>query len=104
MSRAKTEAEVRDEFLGYMRELATFWQHAERGESDGRSDIQWRIEGVVFSVLATLDGGSELPGFTVTPSPHPSDKAFHQGEGESWYPCDVNIAGELHERWCKGRS
>lgn len=68
------------------------------------------MEGLVHSILVILDGndGSSLPGFVVSPYPHPDDQAFHLEEGENWYPPFVDcgtlhlgIAGMLHERWAK---
>jgi hypothetical protein len=56
-----------------------------------------RFEGLAFSLLVILDGGTDLPGFKLSPDPHPSDKEFNQKRGENWFPKDCDIAGELHE-------
>ena len=54
----------------------------------------------IFSMLVLLDGGTELPGFSVTPDPHESDKEYNQEKGRNWFPDDAEIAGCLHEEWC----
>ena len=102
-----TEDEVREKFLKYVWTIIDYWE--------GRFDpivalypCRRKLEGLAFSMLVTLDGGSmELPGFIVAPDPHPEDKEFLQGKGENWYPenyeADVrcDIGGCLHELFHK---
>jgi hypothetical protein len=65
------------------------------------------MEGLAFSILVMLDGGSAmLPGFVVAPLPDPSDKDYHIMKGENYFPenhdaaekIKGDIAGALHER------
>lgn len=93
-----TEEEVRAKFLRQVRDTVDYWD-----ASTGDGDKRGALEGLAFSLLVMLDGGSTaLPGFAVIPAPHPDDKSYCIGEGENWYPqfspkghCD--IAGSLHE-------
>jgi hypothetical protein len=94
--------EVRNNFLDHVRGIVEYWND----ESRVKSSTKERLEGVAFSILVALDGGSAgLPGFVVAPSPHPDDKDYCKMEGENWYPkapvvkCD--IAGCLHELFYK---
>jgi hypothetical protein len=103
MSREWTEDEIREKFLAHVRVMVDYWDREPRAETQKR-----RLEGLAFSILVALDGcAGGLPGFIVAPSPHPEDKAFHQSEGENYYPenheADVkgDIAGCLHELFYK---
>jgi hypothetical protein len=94
--RELTGDEVREEFLSHVRAMVRYW--ATQPEGEGCRTVQDRCEGVAFSILCALDGcAGELPAFTVTPAPHPSDQAYHQKQGENWYPSAGDIAGGLHE-------
>ncbi len=96
-AREYTEGEVREEFLKKVWQTIGYWSSVE-----GIS-CREKMEGLAFSMLVILDGESMgMPGFVVSPHPHPDDKKFFQEKGESWYPqylaeeaCD--IAGGLHE-------
>lgn len=99
-AREFTENEVRERFLKKVWSTIDYWSSVE--------GISYRekMEGLAFSMLVILDGGSsmDMPGFVVSPHPHPDDKEFSRGEGENWYPqiskgeaCD--IAGSLHEQF-----
>jgi len=96
-SREYTEEEVRKMFLNHIRGLAAYWDSVE-----GRTSRE-KLDGLAFSILVMLDGGSALPGFDVSPSPHPSDKEFHIDEGTNYFPSDgeCQIAGCLHEEYHK---
>ena len=93
--RAMTEEEVRNAFLEQVRAMVRYWA----SNSVDDKSVERRLDGLAFSILVILDGGSALPGFTVTPNPHESDKSFHIAEGENWWPDDCDIAGSLHERF-----
>ena len=90
-TRPYTADEVQARVLNHVRELVDYWQHVDRPTE------QERMNGLAFSILVMLDGGTcGLPKFTVSPDPHPDDKTFHEQQGENYYePCD--IAGSLHE-------
>lgn len=93
-SRAMTEDEVRTTVLQTVAEYVDYWERETRV-----TDLREKLEGLAFSILVILDGGAGLiPGFKVTPNPHPDDEAYHRKEGTNWWPTDVDIAGELHER------
>jgi len=86
-------------FLDYLRMLV---EHAATGQTAEAAD---RMDTLVFSILNIFDGtAGDLPGFTLTPCPHPDDAAFCREEGENWWPDDVDIADgqrHLHEMWAK---
>ena len=98
--REMTEEEVRQEFLEYIAVMVNYWDHT----APARTQRE-RLSGLVHSLLVMLDGGTDLPKFIVVPDPHPDDREFHRGEGDNWWPenletgvrCD--IAGSLHEQW-----
>lgn len=93
MSRAYTEDEVRKHFLDQLKALADYW--AITGQ-----DPQDACEGLVFSILALLDGVALMPAFEVRLSPHPDDKQFHQDQGENWYEPGTEVTdGSLHDAW-----
>lgn len=74
---------------------------------DSKEDeIKERCEGVLFSLLAMLDGSSlNLPSFAVVAAPHQDDMEYQSNNGENWFPplpeevADqlVDISGGLHE-------
>jgi hypothetical protein len=95
--RAYTEEEVRSKFLDHVRLLVSYW--------DGQpTTSRNKLDGLAFSIMTTLDGGSGLPGFIVTPNPHVDDKEFNRAEGNNWYPDDCDIAGCLHDQYYKKES
>ena len=99
--REKTVDEIRDEFLAHVRSLVTYWNKLD-GKDSPRTQKE-RLEGLAFSIMVLLDGGTMLPGFIVAPCPHESDKEYKISQGEDYYPYNdeknVNgdIAGCLHE-------
>lgn len=95
MARAKTEEEVRQEFLGRLRTIAEYWAN-----SPGKTEEE-RCKGVVFSILSLLDGCTfGFPSVDLCLQPHPDDKHFCQQLGENWYdPGMVFNDRALHELW-----
>lgn len=97
MSREIANDEAREKFLERVRYIAAYWQQAHK------VTLKEATEGVAFSILVLLDGGSaEMPAYKVIPSPHPDDRAFQESEGKDYYPTPAlenNIAGQLHERF-----
>jgi len=100
MSRELTTDEVRAEFLKHVQAIIRNWETVKLAENSVRA----RLEGLAFSLLVLLDGGSVgLPAFIVAPCPHPADREFHQEEGTNWWPendweaAKANISGGLHE-------
>lgn len=108
-----TGEEERNLFLGHMRTIAAYWSSADSAKggcdpSDALAVARYRCEGVIFSVLVALDGGSGgLPGYRLFPSCDPSDPAFHRAQGENWHavnegpgPLDAELTTvQLHEEW-----
>jgi len=92
--REKTKKEVVDELLTQIIGAARYWEHDDR-----TPDVRGKLEGLAFSILVIIDGGSmELPAFDLTPSPHPDDKKYLKDRGENWYPNTViNDDVQLHE-------
>jgi hypothetical protein len=94
--------EVREKLLSHIWGMIDYWDKESRAET-----TRAKMEGLAFSILTALDGGScALPGFVVAPSPHESDIDFHKEHGENWYPpfeedhvCD--IGGSLHDHFHK---
>ena len=95
--REHTRDECRRMFLGHIRATSRYWATVD--SPDGPKTTQERLDGLAFSILAMLDGCASVPGFQVIPAPHPDDRAYHQEQGENWWPSDVDIAGSLHEEW-----
>ena len=100
--REYTEAEVRQLFTDHVNHMIQYWANARDNEHrTPREDSLWRLEGLTHSIFATLDGNTSLPAFIVAPMPHDTDRAFHEEQGENWFPeqdlktirCD--IAGTL---------
>lgn len=102
VSKEYTQKEVQAKFLEHCWAMVNYWK--------GVGDWQDRLlEGLMHSFLVMLDGGAaELPAFTVIPTPHPNDKAYHIERGEDYfrpfkmtpgrYPfIDVHGSSQLHE-------
>lgn len=92
-SRAYTEEEVRMEFLNYIAGMAYYW-----AKQPGLTDLE-KCNGLAFSVLTLIDGGTFMPSFDLIPCPHEEDKDFHIEEGENWYEPTVINNCQLHELW-----
>lgn len=95
-----THDEIREKLFRHVHSIVKYW------ESESRApDIHSKLEGVAFSILSMIDGGSgDICGFKLIPSTHKDDKAYHKSEGENWFPyvkdhkhdiCD----GELHSQF-----
>jgi len=83
----KTEEEHRALFLKHVINTIEYWLEVKGEGRDERS----RMEGCVFSLLATLDGSSiDVPPYLVVPMISTKD-------GEGWESSDIDIAGNLHE-------
>jgi len=92
--RAYTEEEIRDMFLNHISVMCKYWSEIRNGHHNTELS---RMEGLAFSILVLLDGGTELPGFKVIPCPHEDDKQFCIDNEENWFPDDCDIGGGLHE-------
>lgn len=91
--RAYTAEEMRDLLIKHFINLARYWA------KEPNQSVEQKCEGVVFSILSTLDGCSlDLPGFTIIPSPHEDDKAFYISEGRNWFEAVVINDDSMHEQ------
>ena len=106
MSREYTRDEVQEMFLNHVRESVRYWN-----EVNAENQLR-RLEGLAFTILATLDGCStDVPGFIVAPAPHESDKEYAKENNENWFPenheieekISSDIAGSLHERFYQAK-
>lgn len=93
--RMLTTDEVRERFLDHVRTLAAYWNDVPN------QTTRDKLDGLAFSIMVLLDGGTGLPGFKVTPNPHAADKEYHRREGSNWFPNDCDIAGCLHDMYHK---
>lgn len=94
--RAQTAEEIRDRFMNTVRAAVDSWA----SDSVQRDTVHERLSGLAHSLLCMIDGSNMgLPAFDLVASPHPDDKAYHQGEGENWIePGTVINDGDcLHE-------
>jgi hypothetical protein len=101
--RAYTPEEARDLFLEHIRCMVDYWATVK-----GRTEKE-KLSGLAFSILVTLDGGTNLPAFDaipvrtgkgchfdIVPCPHPTDKDYCKDNGENWFE-PVPLPGTLHE-------
>lgn len=97
--REYTDEEITDQFMRFLWSTIRYWETVQRPEWDMDTEIseqRHRMEGLVFSILAMLDGVSMgLPGFILAPSVAPEDQEFHQRNGENWYPDNNEAAAKL---------
>ena len=102
--RAWTAEEVRDMLIKKIRDITAYWATTNLPNlaRTPEEDIRYRCDGVAFTILSTLDGGSlGLPGFDLIPMPHPDDKQYHKDHGENWFDPKTRISTTLHEFYHK---
>jgi hypothetical protein len=102
--RQYTNDEVKEMFLQHVKALVQYWA----GGLVGDKPAAERLDGLAFSILATIDGSSAvLPAFILAPMPHSGDKDYNLSHGENWFPeapdVECDIAGTLHDCYA-GRS
>jgi hypothetical protein len=99
--RARTEDEVRDEFLQAFRDKAHYWATTPNGGT-----VKERCDRVAFSILVMLDGGSgTMPAYRVTVDPAPEDKQYCIEKGVNYYEPGTEVTnGCLHELFYRGVS
>lgn len=99
-AREYTEDEVRNQFLDHVKVMVDYWEN-----NVGHKTTKERLEGLAFSILVAIDGGSGLPSFILAPRPHEDDKQYNVDNEENYYPENHNsdvkcdIAGGLHENF-----
>lgn len=95
MSEATSEEDLRDAFLRVLAGYAHYW-----ATLPDKTPLE-RCNGLAFSILVMIDGGSmSLPAFDLIARPHPDDIFYHQVEGSDWIEEGTVISdGGLHEVW-----
>jgi hypothetical protein len=88
--RELTKEEMLDRLLNQFDALVEYWHKVKVTEKEckpGESVVKYRLEGLLFSIFATLDGCSMgLPAFHLVPDPHPADPDTLKEQGENWWP------------------
>lgn len=100
MSKELTRDEVRQRLIVHAMNMIDYWATLE-----GNYDCKYRLEGVVFSLFAALDGCSMATcGFRVIPHSTEEDKRDYIEEGMNYYPVEksdldqeCDIGGVLHD-------
>ena len=91
MSKEYTPEEIRSLLIENIWASINFWSNC---PSKTKKEA---LAGIAHSILVTLDGGSELPAFLVTPIPHEDDKDYCVERGEDYFPKNKPDLGSLHE-------
>jgi hypothetical protein len=108
VSRAFTAEEVRANLFEMLAALINEWETADLTRPEfvraiaktGKSELHYRLDGLVFSILNMFDGGCGfMPSFNLTVDPHPDDRAFHEQRGEDYYESISISDTSLHEMW-----
>ena len=87
MSKARTPEELRDALLDQFRQLAMYWSTVD-------CDKRTALNGLVNSILATLDGQTDsCPAMDIVCRPHPSDKQYCIDNDEDWVEDGTVISG-----------
>lgn len=97
--RAMTPEEMRAEMFDHMAGMLAYWRDADLSmKPKERSEIQYRMECFLFSLLVMFDGGSAaLPSFAIAPMPHPEDEAYCRDQGENWWTEEKINDTQMHE-------
>ena len=97
--RAYSEEEVINIMFMHIKQLVKYWATVE-GFNGKPKSVEDRLDGLAFSILVMLDGGSMVfPGAIIKVNGHPSDKDFHISQGENWFEIGMEIATQLHEHY-----
>jgi len=99
-----TVEEVRLQLFNQLYTMIRYWSAAAKDYEviPGINDTEEaRMEGLVFSLLANLDGCSlPLPAIDLCLAPCPEDKAYNIEHGDKWYERGQVINDcSLHEEW-----
>lgn len=98
-----TESECKELFLQHCRAHIRYWQDLHKNQGKNAEDA---IEGVVHTVLSTIDGCSMgIPGFLMIPYTQRDDHDYMIAQGERPWPVTdeiavanlVDIGGDLHQ-------
>lgn len=103
--RAWTSEELCTTLIDHFYHLVQYWYNVDIDDSypKDKDPVLYRLEGVVFSVLAALDGSCiDIPAYDLVARPHPSDKDYLISNGENWIEEGTTISTMLHELFsCK---
>lgn len=106
-ARQLTQEEVQERFMHQLAQYVRYWANV---TDPHFASIEQRLSALAFGFLNMLDGTTMgLPAFEVVPSPHSSDKEYHQERGTNWWPPNplpadaITVHGSdlLHELWHK---
>lgn len=98
--RAYTSEELTHMLLSQIMGMAKYWANVPAiDKATGREMTTLeRCEGVVHSILATLDGSTmNLPAVKLVFQPHEEDKEFWVEQGQNWIEPGTEIDTVLHE-------
>lgn len=82
-----TVEEYRDELLRSLHQAAVYWATVKLDDEQGKSDALQRAEGLVFSVLAVLDGCGNCEAMNI----YPESGQYDDGP--------INAGIMLHNEW-----
>ena len=98
MSRAKTEEEIKEEFLTEVENISHYWT------SLPNKTNKERCEGVAFSIMVLLDGCSAFPAISMHIAPHEDDKQYCIESNEDYYKDNMMFNNSmLHEQIFKNQ-
>lgn len=94
MSKVKSKAEIRDEFLSHIKDLVNYW--------DSINDSnKGKLEGLAFSIMSTIDGvsGGFPCAIDLVMRPHEDDKQYNIDNGDDYIEDGTCINDDtmLHE-------
>jgi hypothetical protein len=91
--RAYTSEEVTEQVMEQICHDIHYWQ-----TQPNCGSMENRVEGVIHSTLAMLDGCKlRLPAFDLVPDVHEDDKDYHIENGENYYDSKSVASTSLHE-------
>ena len=99
--RAYTAEEEREAFLDHICDLISYWNCEGSSNVPKEYTSRQRMEGLVHSILVTLDGGSGMmPAYDISCAPHPDDIEYHNKNGENWHEPGLVINDcQLHDEY-----
>jgi hypothetical protein len=98
---------MREKFLDQIRANLEYWLATDLSRPEFKAEIakvgeaRYRMDGLVFSILVLIDGGTgAMPPMDLIPTPHPDDEEFNRNRGANWWPSGVVINEcQLHDLW-----
>jgi hypothetical protein len=101
LPRKKTNEEIKKEFIYEVISMINYWDQLKG------FDQRAKLEGLAYSILALLDGETNLPSFIVAPNPLPGEIHDFLKKDKDFYPenfhvrINGNISGELKDLFYK---